>query len=137
MNVNGIYETLSRIPGIIPDRLINIGEQRTDPKGAKLEGVYVKSRCGFGFTKEWQSSSSVGLPDALDAIITKLGPYKHLLREITDSGGKLDFFIGLGIDANAGLTLNVELLGKLSDLCIEVGSDIYPPDKEIAANGHS
>ena len=122
------YRVLSALSGIVPGRLMSAGEPRTDPTGAKIGGVYQYSHCSFSFSKKWKNSSDERLPDALGKAIDKLCPHKSLLDQIRKSDGLLDFFIGLGIDANAGITLDVELLKKLAALEIELGFDIYPPD---------
>src|SRR5262245_5200488 len=91
------FETLGKIEGLTADRLMDIGEQRTTPNDSRLEGTYSDSRCVFSLTKEWQSSSAEELSAMLEAITNKLGPSHNLLKEISDSGGKSEFFVGLGI----------------------------------------
>ena len=131
-NLAEIYQVLSQMPEVIPGRLCNIGEERTTPHGEKLDGHYTESWCGFGFTDEKQSSDDQTLSDAINTIMAKLSPHKDLFAGNSKTGGTADFFIGLFVDANCGVVLDVELLKKLADLQIEVGFDIYPPDTTSA-----
>jgi hypothetical protein len=124
------YEALAKIPGIFPGRLVTVGEQRSTPRGDILEGNYSESRCGFGFTKEWQRSDSEDLPVALERAIEMLSPHKDVLKSVVETGGVLDFFVGLGIAANSGFILEPALMNKLADMSIKLSFDLYPPRKE-------
>ena len=108
---------------------MNVGEPRATPQGQPLDGNYTSSYCTLSFNEKWVSSDTLSLPEAIGSILDKLTPHTDLLQEITESGGSLEFFIGLAVDANCGLTLEPELMRRLVDLHIEVGFDMYPPDK--------
>ena len=45
-------------------------------------------------------------------------------------GAPRNFFIAVFIDANSGLVFDSGLLTKLAKLKIELGLDLYPPDKK-------
>jgi hypothetical protein len=52
------------------------------------------------------------------------------LKKITETGGELDFFIGIKIGTNSGLSFGANLLKRLADLNIEVGLDLYSPEDD-------
>jgi hypothetical protein len=125
-SLKDIYEKLIAVDGVIPGRVMSIGEQRASQNGEALEGTYKDSFCTVSFSNEWQISDSRELGSALDNCMTKLGT---VLPEIIRSGSNAEFFVGLSIDSNSGLTLSSDLMRQLADQNIELSFDLYPPDK--------
>lgn len=123
-----IYKKLSKAPVFSPGRLWKVGDQRRSQQGAELEGTYNESYCYLTVGDKPQDSSVESLSSAIGRTLMALYPLALDLHELTKSGGGLEFFVGLHIDANSGITFDVALLRKLSDLEIELGLDIYPPD---------
>ncbi len=105
--------------------LQDIGAPGKDPKGNLLVGKYTKSLFGVSFTEQWQNSNVVPLEDALNDFIDKLSSSRDMLLKITETGGELDFFIGIKVGTNSGLSFGTNLLKRLADLNIEVGLDLY------------
>jgi hypothetical protein len=131
LNLTKISERLTRsLPGMIPGRLCNVGEERITPKGQKLEGVYKDSWFVFSFSEDIHSSKAKSLTVALYDFLERLEPCEDLFHQLAESGGNAEFFIGLFIDENSGLNFDPDLLRKLGELNIELGLDIYPPDAE-------
>ena len=119
------YKTLGAIPGIKMGNLQDIGAPRKDPKGNLLVGEYTKALFGISCTEQWQNSNVVPLEDALNDFIDKLSSSRDMLLKITETGGELDFFIGIKVGTNSGLSFGTNLLKRLADLNIEVGLDLY------------
>lgn len=47
------------------------------------------------------------------------------------SGGSMDFFIGIFVDSNIGWTISNDLLASMAKWKIDLGLDIYGPEKDI------
>ena len=109
-------------------KLQSIGAPRKNPKGNLLGGDYIKSLFGVGFTEQWQDGDTASLEYALNDFIDKLFSSRDILQRITETGGELDFFIGVKVGKNSGLTLSANLLKRLADLNIEIGLDLYSPE---------
>src|SRR5262249_49410680 len=125
-SLKDVYEKLTAISGIIAGRNTNLNEQRTSPDGKELEGKYDESYCTVSFSNEWSSSDARDLESSLSEAIESIGP---ALPQIKSSGSRAEFFIGLAVESNSGLTLDTNLLQKLADEKIELSFDLYPPDK--------
>jgi hypothetical protein len=65
------------------------------------------------------------LPDALSRTVERLRKRSAFLEHFRSTGGSLDFFIGLFIERNKGLTLDVELMRDLAEMGIDLGLDMY------------
>lgn len=129
-SLRSISQVLGEMPGLVSPKLMDVGEQRTSSAGDVLEGTYRESLYSFSFMKEWQSSDSQSLPDELVLTLNRLASQKEVLEEVTSTGGKMEFFIGITIDANSGISLGSDLIMQLSDMKVELDFDIYPPDSK-------
>lgn len=127
------HERLSAIPSIIIGRLKEVGKTRKDQKGKVLSGEYSESQFGFSFLEKWENSDNESLEMALNKFLDKIAPYKEIFKRVNNSGGKLDFFVGIKIEANSGLVFDPVLLKRLTELNIGLGLDIYPPDQVSTA----
>ena len=100
----------------------NAGEPRVTPDGTPLRGVREQTY--------WSSRilhpESVDLVDALEANLSSLEPHKDFLRELVETGGEIEYFIGwFTTDTSGGETLDWELLQRLADLRINLALDVY------------
>jgi hypothetical protein len=112
------------------ERLCNVGEQRVTPAGRPLEGVYTDSWFVLSFSTDLQSSGSKPLEEVFDELMGKFEIAGNLFRDLNKMGGTAELHIGVFLDANSGFGLDTNLLKKLTDLNIELGFDLYPPDKK-------
>lgn len=121
------------IPGIELGRMWKVGEKRTTPRGDLLEGVNRNSYCYFQFGDERKNALiHEDLEEAMEGFLDKLYPHKSLLHEIVETGGGLDFYIGMDVDQWIGLEFHDELIAKLAELKVSFGLDIGTSDEENA-----
>jgi hypothetical protein len=119
---------IQSLPGIIPWRLCNIGEERTTPKGQKLDGLCTVSWFGSSFSEEIHSSKSKPLEVAIDETLEIPYACEDVFRDITKMGAQTIFRVGLFVDQNSGLIFGADLVKKLADLNIQLQMEIWPPD---------
>lgn len=110
------------------------GHARVTPKGDSLPGTYRESSLGADLTPGAQSrdSDQQSLEDFLAGQLQALSAHADALRELREGGGSAEFFIGLFLDANSGVTLDPALLARAGELGIALALDLYPPDPEPA-----
>lgn len=122
MDPDKITKTLN----LIPRRSWQAGLSRTTPKGMPLEGTnpntYWTSDIAEG---QWPDKD---LNKAINDLLDKLKSYKDMFQQITDDGGTVEFFVGWYFQGNSGDDFDHVVLGKMSDLKINLSLDIYPPD---------
>lgn len=127
--LNEISKKLKEISGILPSKVANAGEDRVDIKGNKLGSKYLDSRWGFGFFKEWQNSRDIGAPESVEKILEGFQSHTQLFEDMAKKNYYCELIISLGVDQNIGEIFPPQLLGKLADLNIALGLDLYPPEK--------
>ena len=71
-------------------------------------------------------SSSQCLEDALCAALTELGAHAAFFKQVAQSGGRSECFIGLFGDRNLGIELEPALLAACGNLGLSLAFDIYP-----------
>lgn len=102
----------------------NVGEGRKTPKGDPLSGVYTETYCSFPVAQGEFSAIEQELRSLTASPLTAEGT----LKDIIDTGGRMEYFIGCFIDKNNGMTLNECLLSDLAALKISVAFDLYGQD---------
>jgi hypothetical protein len=104
-----------------------VGERRTTPTGTLLEGNYDRSYWHTPFTP--RDDSDVG--NFLARTVERLRQHGSFFKDIRDTGGAVELFIGLFADGvNIGATLTHDLLAAIGDMGIDLGLDIYDYKKE-------
>jgi hypothetical protein len=78
--------------GVAPLRTWAVGAPRTTPRGQPLKGIYRESY----WTAQLADGVSADrdLAAALTGVLDKLSAKKDFLTNLTNSGGRLEFFIG-------------------------------------------
>lgn len=132
MKLTSIAKRLELIPGLIPGRLTNIHEERTTPVGRKLDGEYRESIFRFTFSNEIYSSATKTCETEINEILQKLESNVNIFNEVRDISGVSQLVVAMYIDANSSLSLDPDLLKRISELNIEFSLDLYPPDKGSA-----
>lgn len=108
--------------GMQPNKVQKVGNPRTTPTGTVLELCYSRSYWSFSFTTPDDSD----VEEFLARTVEGLRQHRSFFWKILDTGGDVEFFIGLFADGvNIGTTLPHELLMILGDLGINLELDIY------------
>jgi hypothetical protein len=103
------------------------GTRRSTPKGEPLKGVneetYWTSDLHKGKTLQ---SAKIPLEDFLVQQVRLLQKRKSFLKQIRETGGRTEFFVGLFPTKNMGAELPSSLLARMADLGIDLSLDVYP-----------
>ena len=99
------------------------GVGRSTPQGDPLEGEYSTTYCCF----DLECNESEGLTSVLQRTNEHLRAHGKFLIELSDSGGRLEYFVGLFFERNAGENLNWSLLADMAALRLSLDIDFYPP----------
>ena len=87
--------------------------------GKLLEGAYPETYCSFPLALGVLGNFVDGVRSVMPTI-ERLGNY---LREIRDSGGRSELFVGVFVEGASGFTLQVNDMAELTklslDLCVE------------------
>jgi len=97
------------------------GERRKTTKGRLLEGLYDESYCSF----KLEAGIDEKLIDSIKDMNRKLKSHQGFLEGIRNTGGVLEYFIGLYFEVNTGETFSCALLSELSDMGIDLSLDLY------------
>src|SRR5262252_5547037 len=125
-DLSDLYAKLSMVSMLKPKRIWKVGDVRIAQDGRTLEGQYIESYCYFSIFNEPQDSNAESLSSTLDRVTKALLPYKADLDNHTNSGGTLEFFVGLYVNANSGDEFSPILIKTVGDLGIYISLDIYP-----------
>jgi hypothetical protein len=115
--------------GLVPRHIWTRGDEHQTPKGTKIGGIRDSSYCSI----ELGITSQEPLSDKIEAALALLRPHRGILRELSSEGGRLTFFIGWFCDEDTGEALRWQTLDEMSDLRIELGLNIYVPDKRLSS----
>jgi hypothetical protein len=103
--------------------LHSVGDRRRTPKGVELEGHYPRSYAAFRLKPFPEEALEDFLARTLSETFAGKAAY---LKELTTTGGKLEFFISISCGNSPGVILQAELLGKLAQLNVALALDLYP-----------
>jgi hypothetical protein len=122
-------DVVSRIG--LPVQFINsVGEQRRTPKGQLLEGVYTQTYCCF----ELKKKTAGHLDEDLIPWCSFLEERLPFMQELTNSGGRAEFRIGIFLDGDRGFELDNLLVGRIHVLGLGLSIEMYRlSDGEICA----
>ncbi len=96
------------------------GEQRRTVSGDVLKGTYHETYCCFEL-----EAGNDSLVKALQNMNSKLQLCGLFLREIRETGGGMEYFIGMYFERNTGEVFDCALMGELSELGISLALDLY------------
>lgn len=122
-------EDISTQLHLSPSRKWKAGTPRTTPAGKRLAGTNRETYCVFDLDEQ----TSGDLVETLSAFTKKLLAFKPFLHKIQSTGGGIEYFVGLFVKKNAGITIDKSLMVQLLDLGIELSLDIYdlPNPKKV------
>jgi len=89
----------------------SVGDARATPKGTKLEGTYERSYVLFDL-EEFEGVR--GIEATLKIALATLAHVRPYLSELVETGGRVEFSIGIFCDENVGLEIDAELIKTLA-----------------------
>lgn len=97
------------------------GEARRTPKGKVVGGLYDLNYCSFVLDANGDSD----LHEVVSRNVGLFAEHKDLFGRVRGDGGRVEFFIGWFSPGNTGDLFDFELLGRLSELKIDLAFDVY------------
>jgi hypothetical protein len=95
---------------------------RTGKTGPRSRKTYAVFQLGKG--------SAEGLVPCMEQALEHLEARRSGLAPLTEAGVVLEFFVGVFLEGNEGIIFDPGLLRRLGAMEIELGLDIYGPDRE-------
>lgn len=127
-----IYDNLQQVGIFLPGRIWKVGEQRQTVDGKNLEGTYNELYCFLKLYREPQKSDKKTPSEAIRSVLESLHAVKNQLKELVDTGGRLEFFVGIYSEENSSVILSTDLMRQLANFEISLSFDIYPTDANDA-----
>ena len=118
---------------IQPSRSWMAGQRRSTAKGKRLSGFFNEETYWTADLHKGKTLQSTRMPleEFLADQLKLLEKQGNFLKQIRATGGCTEFFVGLFCTKNIGAELPSTLLGRMSELGIDLSLDVYP-DKETA-----
>jgi hypothetical protein len=107
--------------GMVPKWKHVSGEKRIAPSGRELSGFYETNACSYLLCQKRVGSLSEFISEQVSMLEEKSVSF----RQIAESGGKAEFFVGLYVSGNSGEVIRYNLLERLGALGIDLSLDIY------------
>jgi hypothetical protein len=103
-----------------------VGQPRKTPEGSILGGVYKETFCTFPLIPKKKGYFVDGITMGIEILL----PKKQFFVDVTQSGGRAEFFIGVFGESTFGFTIDVQLMKILSEMCLTISVDAYFFDDE-------
>ena len=107
--------------GVSPDISWTVGERRISQKGELLEGTNQDTYWSCALDE----IAGQDLYDSLLDNLTYLHDLKPFFKDFNGSGGYTEYFVGIFVDENVGVTIDQRLVRLMSSLKIALALDIY------------
>lgn len=98
------------------------GQPRKDGAGRPLSGTYSKSYCTFDL--EVPENESLGA--FLGRAVEYLGKRRGLLRELTETGGRLEFWVAIYVTKATGDELDASVVAQCGNLGVGIALLVSP-----------
>jgi len=106
--------------GMEPDVVHRTGDPRVAPKGTQLQGVHSQSYWSCRVQMD-----ATRLPEIIARTNAQLLKKAAFLEKLTETGGKLEYFVGWYPSPHAGETLDWALLEQCGRLRVNLAFDVY------------
>lgn len=123
-------DMITKALGLTPETTHRFNENRTTPKGLKLDGVYKETY----WCKKFDNKDDVGLSELISLANMKIENSSAFLKQIIEDGGEIEYFIGCFVGANVGEVLTWKLLSQCAELNINLAFDIYNYETKDSEN---
>jgi hypothetical protein len=135
LSLRVVHPTMSAIEivqliGLSPRISSSVGETRRTPDGAELPGVNRRTFVTFPL-----DTSGSSLEDCLDAAFVEPFPSDQQLRRIIDTGGRIEFFVGMSGPSNCGFELGPAIMAQLGAKGLCLSLDMYT-ERNGETEGH-
>jgi len=120
-------DEISKDLGLQPTKSINVGSKKYSPNGEVYLGISEDTywRCNL-HSDQRARAEEMYLEDFLVNQNAKLEKSKSFLNKLVESGGYIEYFIGVfGGEYAIMATLSPSLLKQTAELNIAIGFDIY------------
>jgi len=120
-------EEISCELGLLPTKSLKVGSKKYSPNGKVYLGVSEQTYWRCNLHSEHRARAEDGfLEDYLASLNSKLAKSKPFFKLLVDSGGYIEYFIGVfGGEYAIMATLSPSLLKQTAELNIAIGFDIY------------
>jgi hypothetical protein len=118
-----LSDEITRTLGLTPSLHKDVGALRTTPAGQALDGVYAQTYWLYKFGMPKGTEVEECISNAIDALSSKRAYMKHLIS----TGGRCELFIGVFLEANAGIEIGGDLVQRVADAGLGLSFDVYLP----------
>ena len=113
-----------------PTRGVSVGTNRLSPTGQALEGTYPETL----WIKRLDIQDS-SLRNAIETTLAIVESSPDATVNISQGGGRVEFFVGWFVDGNVGDVLPHALLDRIARLHIDLHFDVYAGRPEDTIRG--
>lgn len=112
--------------GLSPFLSNDVGAVRRTPTGQSLNGVYAQTYWVYKFGTPKQAE----IEDSISKALAVLSAKRDFLNRICTTGGRSEFFIGMFLEKNAGIELDLNLIRQVGELGLGLSFDVFVPEKD-------
>ena len=114
-------ESIVEAIGLTARFAYSVGMPRATPTGEALEGTYPETYCSFPLLQKVQGNFVSGI----HTLMPTLQKFHGYLKEIDESGGRSELFIGVFVESSSGFILGVDDMRELAYLSIRLSVEYY------------
>lgn len=114
-------EAIASSLGMSPYIAHSVGTARTTPKGRPLDGIYKETYCSFNLV----SKQPGYFIDGIRALLPLIDPHKKYFRELRDTGGRVELYVGVFLEESSGFVFSIEDMSAFVDACVDISVDYH------------
>lgn len=118
-----VSEHVSKELGLAPKFSYTSGDQKLTPKGGELPGIRKDS-----FWTYELAATDEPFEHAVEKFTSALKEKKSFLEKITETGGRVEYFVGWFTTGNSGFSLEPHLLSQLAAIGVNLTINVYVED---------
>ena len=99
----------------------SVGEPRVTPTGDRLDGIYKQTFCPFRLKDKVDGYFVDGIRD----LMPSLEKFRAYFREIRESGGHSELFVGVFVEGTSGFKLEVKDTTDLAAMSLDLSVEYY------------
>ena len=112
----------TQLTGLVPGICWTRGQERYVPEGTRLPGRHSLSRWQYSETFRHSRAFSLGVRKVTDALM----PAAARLQEVFATGGSAQLILDLKGHRNIGDVIDAADLGRLAQLGVSLGIEVFP-----------